>query len=366
MIKTPLYDRHLALGAKIIDFGGWAMPIQYTSVIEEHHATRKRAALFDICHMGELELRGSQAYALLQRLMSRNLQGQNIGQVKLSVMTNPKGGIIDDLTIYKMAEDHYMVVTNAATKDKDLHWIRKQKEAFGFDDVQISDITEKTGKLDLQGPVAGAILQPITSVDLKSLRFYHAVSTLLLGAPVILSRTGYTGEDGFELYVDSQKVPDIWDNLLAAGAKLGLKPAGLGARDTLRLEAGMLLYGHDMCEAVTPYEVIYGWLVDSEKEFIGSDALKIAKERGSDKKLIGFEMIDRGIAREGYAVYAGLKEIGKVTSGTYSPSLDKGIGFAFIDSSRKAPGTEIEIQIRQNRVKAKVVKLPFYKKPASS
>jgi len=362
VIKTPLYEHHLALGAKIIDFGGWAMPVQYTSVIEEHQTTRRKASLFDICHMGEIDIKGPQAFALLQRVMSRNLQGQEAGQVMLSVMTTPQGGIIDDLTVYKMAEDHYMVVTNAATKDKDLQWLLTQREVFGFTDIRITDITDKTGKLDLQGPLATAILQPVMSADLTSLRYYHYISTTVFEIPVILSRTGYTGEDGFEIYAASEKVPDIWDRLLIAGTGSGLKPAGLGARDTLRLEAGMLLYGHDMCEAVTPYEVIYGWLVDKEKTFIGSDALKKVRDTGPVKKLVGFEMVDRGIAREGYMVYKGGTEIGKVTSGTYSPSLDKGIGFALIASSGKEPGTELEIGIRGNRVKARVVRLPFYRK----
>ncbi len=362
MNKTPLYERHLALGAKIIDFGGWAMPIQYTGVIEEHRTTRTKASLFDICHMGELDITGSQAFDLLQRVMSRNLATLETGQVKLSVMTNPQGGIMDDLTIYKLADDRYMVVTNTVTKDMDLRWLLQQKEAFGFTAVQISDITDTTGKLDIQGPLALSILQPLVGVDLASLRFYHFLTTSLFGISVIVSRTGYTGEDGFEIYADSRAIPDIWDRLLTAGAGAGLKPAGLGARDTLRLEAGMLLYGHDMCESVTPYEVIYGWLVDKEKTFIGSEALKTMEETGPDKKLVGFEMIDRGIAREGYAVYKGGRKIGKVTSGTFSPSLDKGIGFAFIDAAWREPGTEIEISIREKSVRAKVVRLPFYKR----
>jgi aminomethyltransferase len=362
MIKTPLYERHLALGAKIIDFGGWAMPVQYTSVIEEHQTTRRKASLFDICHMGEIDIQGPQALALLQRVMSRNLQGQEAGQVMLSVMTTPQGGIIDDLTVYKMADDHYMVVTNAATKDKDFQWLLTQRETFGLSDIRITDITNNKGKLDLQGPFAASILQAATPAELKSLRYYHYLNTTVFEIPVILSRTGYTGEDGFELYAASERVPELWDRLLIAGAGSGLKPAGLGARDTLRLEAGMLLYGHDMCEAVTPYEVIYGWLVDKEKTFIGSDTLRKVRETGPDKKLVGFEMVDRGIAREGYLVYGDGGEIGKVTSGTYSPSLDKGIGFALIVSSWKEPGTELEIGIRGNRVKARVVRLPFYRK----
>jgi len=365
MNKTPLYERHLALGAKIIDFGGWAMPIQYTGVIAEHRTTRTKASLFDICHMGELDIKGPQALDLLQRVMSRNLATLETGQVRLSVMTNPRGGIMDDLTIYKLADDRYMVVTNAVTKDTDLQWLLQQREALGFSAVRINDMTDTTGKLDLQGPLAISILQPFVDADLTSLRFYHFLTASLFGFSVIVSRTGYTGEDGFEIYAESRAIPEIWDRLLTAGASTGLKPAGLGARDTLRLEAGMLLYGHDMCESVTPYEVIYGWLVDREKTFIGSDVLKTVQSTGPDKKLVGFEMIDRGIAREGYAVYKDGRKIGKVTSGTYSPSLDKGIGFAFVDAAWREPGTEIDIGIREKSVRAKVVRLPFYKRTNS-
>lgn len=362
MKKTPLYERHVALGAKVIDFGGWAMPVQYTSVIEEHQRSRNKAGLFDICHMGEIEIRGRQAFDLLQRVMSRNLAGQASGQVMLSVITNQHGGIIDDLTVYKFSEEHFMVVTNAATKEQDLKWIESQAAAAGFTDLQIDDITDRTGKLDIQGPLAYSILQPLTPADLQPLKFYHFVRTSVLDVPAIISRTGYTGEDGFEIYVDSGAVAEIWDRLLEHGRLPGLVPVGLGARDTLRLEAGMLLYGHDMCKTVTPYEVIYGWLVDTGKEFIGGQALREQKEKGFRKKLVGFELLDRGIAREGYPVLQSDREIGKVTSGTFSPTLNKAIGFAFVESEFREPGTGFEIQIRQNRAKAKVVKLPFYRR----
>jgi len=361
MKKTPLYDRHVALGAKVIDFGGWAMPVQYTSVIEEHQTSRTKAGIFDICHMGEIEITGRQSFDLLQRVMSRNLERQENGQVMLSVMTDQKGGIIDDLTVYKFNEEQFMVVTNAATKEYDLKWIESQGAAAGFSDLQIKDITDGTGKLDIQGPLALEILQPLTSAALQPMKFYHFIRTSVLNVPAVISRTGYTGEDGFEIYVDSAKVAEIWDRLLDHGRPQGLTPVGLGARDTLRLESGMLLYGHDMCKTVTPYEVIYGWLVDINKDFIGCQALKVQKEKGIQNKLVGFELTGRGIAREGYPVILADRNIGKVTSGTFSPTLNKAIGFAFIESEFKEPGTEFEIQIRQNRVKAKVVKLPFYK-----
>ena len=361
MKKTPLYDRHLRLGGKIIDFGGWAMPVQYTNVIEEHQATRTKSGLFDICHMGEIEVKGIQAFHLLQWVLSRNIEMQTIGQVKLSVMTNEDGGIIDDLTVYKLGHNHYMVVTNAGTKDKDLSWIEKQKNKKGFSEVQITDISDQTGKLDIQGPLAQMILQNITADDLAPLRYYHAINTKVMDISALVSRSGYTGEDGFEIYADSKKIGEIWDKLLEIGADFGLKPAGLGARDTLRLEAGMMLYGNDMDETVTPLEVVYGWITNLEKDFVGSAALKQLKEKGLSKKLVGFEMEDRGIARHGYKVFSNGKEIGEVTSGTFTPTLQKAVGLAFVPTAFSDPGTEIFVQIRDNHAKARVVGLPFYK-----
>lgn len=362
MKKTPLYDRHVALGAKMIDFGGWDMPVQYTSVVEEHHATRTGAGLFDICHMGEIEIRGTQALDLLQGVLSRNLEGQKTGQMKLSVLTNEQGGIIDDVTVYKLAEDRYWVVTNAATKDKDLRWLQRRKQEGGFAGADIADRTEELGKIDLQGPRAQQILQPLAGEDLAPLRYYHAMRTTVAGVSALVSRSGYTGEDGFEIYADSQQIGSIWDRLMAAGAASGLKPVGLGARDTLRLEAGMMLYGHEMCETVSPYEVVYGWLVDLEKAFIGRDVLDRQKKRGVSRKLVGFEMAERGIARAGYKIFKYGREIGEVTSGTYAPTLNRAVGFAFLPVACTEPQTELEIRIRERLVKARVVTIPFYKR----
>lgn len=362
MKKTPLYERHLSLGGKIIDFGGWAMPVQYTNVIEEHQATRMKAGLFDICHMGEIEVRGPQAYDLLQWVVSRNIKGQAVGQIKLGALTNEKGGIIDDLTVYKLEDDRYMLVTNAGTKDKDYSWIAKQREIKGFSDVQVIDISDQTGKLDIQGPLSQMILQEITADDLTPLRYYHALNTKVMDFPAIVSRSGYTGEDGFEIYVKSRNIGEIWDTLLENGASFGLKTAGLGARDTLRLEAGMMLYGNDMDETVTPLEVVYGWIANLEKDFVGSDALRRLKEKGLGRKLVGFEMEERGIARHGYKVCRTDREIGVVTSGTFTPTLQKAVGLAFVPVEYSEPGTEIFIQIRDHQAKARVVGLPFYKR----
>jgi len=358
MKKTPLYESHLSLGAKMIDFGGWLMPVQYTSVIEEHHATRTQAGLFDICHMGEIVVKGPQAFALLQRVVSRNLEKQATGQMKLCILTDEQGGIIDDLTVYRLEDDHYMLVTNAASKDKDLHWLQTRKQMEGFSRVEIVDRTEELGKLDIQGPQAQTILQSLAEADLTALKYYYALNTTVAGIPALVSRSGYTGEDGFEIYAGGEKIGVVWDRLLGAGA--GLKPIGLGARDTLRLEAGMMLYGHEMSESVSPFEVPYGWIIDLEKDFIGRDALSRQKKTGVSRKLVGFEMVDRGIAREGYKVLKYSREIGDVTSGTLAPTLNKAVGLAFVPVIYAEPGTEIDIRIRERAVRAKVVKLPFY------
>ena len=362
MKKTPLYDRHVALGAKVIDFGGWAMPVQYSNVIEEHHATRTKAGLFDICHMGEIEVKGPQAFELLQWVLSRNIEGQTVGQIKLSVMTNEKGGIIDDVTVYRLGEERYLVVTNAGTKDKDYSWIEEQRRARGLSDVEIIDNSDRTGKIDLQGPISRAILQNLASDDLAPLHYYHAQDTKVMNIPALVSRSGYTGEDGFEIYTDSARIGEIWDKLLEAGAALGLKPVGLGARDTLRLEAGMMLYGNEMDETITPLEVVYGWVTNLEKDFVGSSALKKLKEKGLTRRLVGFEMEERGIARHGYKVFKDAAEVGVVTSGTYTPTLQKAVGLAFVPVKYSMPGADILIQIRDHHARARIVELPFYRR----
>lgn len=361
MKRTPLYEKHVALNAKIIDFGGWDMPVQYTNVIDEHKTTRTAAALFDICHMGEIEVQGPQVLDLLQSVLTRDLSGQKTGQVKLSALLNDKGGIIDDLTVYKMADDFYMLVTNATTREADFKRISVILQDKKFD-CTLLDISDKTGKLDLQGPRSEEILRPLTDADLKSIRFYSFVESQVAGIPAIISRSGYTGEDGFEIYADAGKIGDIWDRVLAAGAASGLKPAGLGARDTLRLEAGMMLNGQDITEGISPLEVPYSWLVDWNKDFAGKTALSAIRDQGIGKKLVGFVMTGRGIARHGYKVTNGAREIGLVTSGTFSPTLNKAIGLAFVDIEFAAPGTEISIAIRDTVSPAIVVKLPFYKR----
>jgi len=361
MKKTSLYEKHVALKAKIIDFGGWAMPVQYTNVIDEHKNTRNAASLFDICHMGEITVDGPQSLDFLQYVLTRNLLDQEIGQVKLSALLNAEGGIIDDLTVYKFKEDSYMLVTNAGTLERDWQWLNAIREEMGFD-CRLENISDKMGKLDLQGPQAEAILQTFTPVDLTKIKYYHFQEITLLDNQAIISRSGYTGEDGFEIYAASTIIGEIWDQLLASGANKGLKPAGLGARDTLRLEAGMLLNGQDMMEEVTPLEVLYGWIVDLSKDFIGAAALAAKKQAGIKNKLVGIEMTGRGIARHGYKVFQADKEIGVVTSGSFAPTLNKAIGLAFVEVKFTAPGTEVFVAIRDTLCPAKIVKLPFYKR----
>jgi len=362
MKKTPLYDRHVRLTANMVDFGGWAMPVQYTNVIQEHNTTRRQAGLFDICHMGELKIQGRQAFDLLQYALSRNLQDQYPGQMKLGLLLNESGGIIDDVTVYFMREDDYLMVTNATTKDKVYQWLLQLKESKKYDDVTITDISEQTAKLDIQGPSSESILQSVVRDAIGGLKFYHSQRSRISGMPVLISRSGYTGEDGFEIYASSDEITLIWDILLKAGSRDGLIPVGLGARDTLRLEAGMMLNGSDMDETITPYEVVYGWVTNMEKDFVGKPALQKLKDEGFKRRLVGFRMEDRGIARHGYKVSLEGREMGCVTSGTYSPTLTVGIGLAFVPTAFKDPGTEIEIVIRNHPAKARIVSLPFYKR----
>lgn len=361
MKKTPLYEKHTALGARIIDFGGWAMPVQYTSLVDEHQTTRNAATLFDICHMGEIRVSGPQAFDLLQYALTRDLAGQKVGQVKLSAMLTDEGGIIDDLTVYKMDDNTFMLVTNATPLTADLKRIMEIHQDTGFD-CHIEDLSSRTGKLDLQGPAACAILQPLTEADLETIRFYAFCETKVAEIPAIVSRSGYTGEDGFEIYADADRIGRIWDILIDRGAAYGLKPAGLGARDTLRLEAGMLLNGQDITPGVTPLEVPYAWLVAWDKDFIGKQALLDRKSMGIDRKLVGFEMTGRGIARHGYSVSCNGQDAGVVTSGTFSPTLQKAIGLAFLNTACAETDTLITVRVRETNVPARVVPLPFYKR----
>ena len=362
--KTPLAQAHKKLGAQMVNFGGWYMPVFYSNLMEEHQTTREKAGLFDICHMGEIKITGKKSQELVQQLITRNIDGMPVGKIYLSVICSEKGGIIDDLTIYKIAEDEYMLVTNAGTKDKDLQQVLKVKKQLGLTDseVKVVDISNKIAKFDLQGPNSQSILKKICSADLDSLKYYSFVKGNILDVKAIISRSGYTGELGYEIYFNSKEAVRIWNKLLSVGKNLGLKPIGLGARDTLRLECGMNLYGHEISEEFHPLQSRYGWVVSFDKEFVGKKALEKIKTKGWEKQLVGFEIVDRGIARNCYQIFKNSQRIGWVTSGTYSPTFKKGIGMAYIDKKYDKLGTKLKIKIRDNLVEAKIIKLPFYKR----
>ncbi|HLH61482.1 MAG TPA: glycine cleavage system aminomethyltransferase GcvT [Ktedonobacteraceae bacterium] len=358
--RTPLYDEHRTLGARIVEFSGFEMPVQYTSILEEHRAVRTHAGLFDVSHMGEFKVEGPGALAFLQHLVPNDVSRLAIHQALYTQLCLPNGGTIDDLIIYHLAENHYMLVVNAGSIDKDFAWVQEQAKNFN---VQVVNQSDTTALLALQGPEAQSILQPLTGVDLAGIRYYHFEPGLVDGINCIISRTGYTGEDGFELYCSPVDVVKLWRDLLAAGKEKGLLPAGLGARDTLRLEAGYCLYGHELDEQTNPLEAGLGWTVKLNKgDFIGHDALLKVKEEGLRRKLIGIEMIERGIPRGGYAIYDNDRQIGTLTSGAPSPTLNKNIGMGYVDAAYAAVGKPVQIDIRGKRTAAQIVALPFYKR----
>jgi aminomethyltransferase len=358
--RTPLYEQHLALGARLVEFGGWEMPVQYSSILEEHRAVRTRAGLFDVSHMGEFKVEGKDALAFLQYLVPNDVGRLAIHQALYSQLCLPDGGTIDDLIIYYLAENHYMMVVNAANIDKDFAWVEKQARNF---DVQATNQSDATALLALQGPESLAILQPLTGEDLSAIRYYHCTPGMVDGINCIISRTGYTGEDGFELYCAPVDVVKLWNDLLAAGKQHGLLPAGLGARDTLRLEAGYCLYGHELDEQTNPLEANLGWTVKLNKgDFIGHNALLKVKEEGLKRKLIGIEMIERGVSRGGYAIFENDQQIGALTSGAPSPTLNKNIGMGYVEAAHAVAGKTVQIDIRGKRTAAQIVALPFYKR----
>lgn len=359
--KTPLYEEHVKLGASIVDFGGWEMPVQYTNVIEEHTATRNAAGLFDICHMGEILVEGRDASRLIRRATTRNVEKIKPGKMVLAVMCNPLGGILDDLTVYKYNDMKFMVVVNASNEQKDLDWIMKVREENGFN-AEVTNLSAQTAKLDLQGPKSQQILRHIVDFSLGKIGFYEFAEGKICGLETTISRSGYTGEDGFEIYFPWGSAADVWNRLLEGGKAQGIKPCGLGARDTLRLEAAMNLYGHEMDETKTPLQARYGWVLDTENDFIGKGAILSQKEKGVPGKLAGFEMVDRGIARGGYRILHEGAEAGIVTSGSMSPTLKKALGLAYLKTELAESGSEFEVEIREKLCKARVVKLPFYKR----
>ena len=357
--QTPLNAVHRAMGAKMIPFGQWDMPVQYRGILEEHRAVRSAAGLFDVSHMGEVEFRGAGALSALQRLTSNDVSRLQVGQVQYSALTTEAGTFVDDLTVYRLAEDRYLVTLNASNIEKDLRWMREHAPG-----AEIIDQSDETALVAIQGPQAVAILQRLTSADLAAIPYYWFARGEVAGGEAILSRTGYTGEDGFEVYLSPQRVVALWDALVETGSPRGLLPCGLGARDTLRLEAKMALYGNDIDEQHTVLEADLGWIVKFQKgEFLGRGALARQKAEGIARKLVGFEMVGRGIARHGYPSYLGDRAVGAVTSGSYAPFLKKNIGLCYLPTPRAAVGTAFEIEVRGHRLPAQVVPTPFYKRP---
>jgi aminomethyltransferase len=362
MKYTPFTEIHKRLGAKMVEFAGFLMPLQYSGINDEHITVRKAVGVFDVSHMGEIWIKGKNAFALTQYITSNDIQRLVPGKALYSVMPNGRGGIVDDLIVYQYDDDSYLLVVNAANTEKDFNWILKQNEKFG---AEVENASDRTAQLAVQGPKAIDTLQKLTDIDLSSIKFYHFVVGSIAGVDnVIISATGYTGSGGFELYFDPQYAEKMWNAIFEAGKEFGIKPAGLGARDTLRLEMGYCLYGNDIDETTSPIEAGLGWVVKfvDGNDFIDRDFLWKQKQTGVSRRLVGFEMIDRGIPRHGYEIYneEGQK-IGKVTSGTMSPMLRKGIGMGYVNTEYSKPGNQIFIDVRGKKLKAQVVKPPFYK-----
>jgi len=357
--RTPLYELHRELGAKLIDFGGWEMPVQYAGILEEHKAVRERVGVFDVSHMGEFEVTGSDATRYLQRLTPNDVDKLGDGHAHYSALLTEKGTFVDDLLVYRRAANDYMLVVNAGNTPKDFAWASSRAEG----DVGVANKTDETALLAVQGPRAGALVDRIAAERVTDLPYYAFKMTRVFGEPALVSRTGYTGEDGFEIYLASASAEKVMRGLLEEGRAFGILPCGLGARDTLRLEAKMCLYGNDIDETITPWEADLGWVVKMQKgDFLGRDALARQKEAGVPRKLVGFEMVDRGIARHGYPAKTAHGP-GIVTSGTHSPTLARPIGLALLPTASSAVGTEFEVDIRGRGAAARVVRTPFYKRP---
>ena len=360
MKDIPLIHIHENLGAKILPFAGYNMPILYEGVNAEHETVRNAVGVFDVSHMGEFMITGPNALALIQKVCSNDASTLEIGRAQYTCLPNNEGGIVDDLIVYKMAEDEYMLVVNASNIDKDWEWITAHNDV----NADIANISDDYSLLAIQGPKAIQSMQTLTDIELVDIKNYHfEVGTFAGIDNVIISATGYTGSGGFEIYCRNEDVERIWMKVFETGAFYGIKPIGLAARDTLRLEMGYCLYGNDINDTTSPFEAGLGWITKFTKEFVSSERLKQQKELGVTRKLVGFELIDRGVPRQDYEIVdKDGNSIGIVTSGTMAPSLNKGIGLGYVTTPFTTPDSEIYIRIRKNDVLAKVVKLPFYKK----
>ncbi len=355
-LRTPLYDTHVRAGARIVEFAGWEMPVQYAGILAEHETVRKRAGLFDVSHMGEVVFRGPKALEALQRVFTNDLSKTADGQAQYGCLCRDSGGIVDDVVVYRRAADDLLVCVNAANRKKDFDWLAAH--AGGAD---VKNESDDWAQLAFQGPLAARILQRLTKVNLSAIKTYRFTSGEVAGVPCIVARTGYTGEDGFELFCPPGRAASLWDALLDAGKPEQAAPAGLGARDSLRLEMAYRLYGSDMDDSTTPLEAGLAWVVKLEKgDFVGRDALLKQKEAGLTRKLVGFVLTDAGIARHGYPVLQDGRKVGDVTSGTKSPSLGTSIGLAYVPTALAAEGSTFAVEIRGRAAAARVVKTPFY------
>jgi aminomethyltransferase len=359
--QTPLNAAHRALGARMVDFAGWDMPVQYRGIIEEHLAVRTRAGLFDVSHMGEVEIRGAGALAATQRATANDVRRLRDGAAQYSLLLDPAGGIVDDIIVHRLAADRVMICVNASNRDADVAYLRQH--ASGADVVDVSDAT---ALLALQGPRATAILSRCTALALAEIPRFAFAAAEVAGRRALAAHTGYTGEDGWELYLASDDARAVWDALLAAGEADGISPAGLGARDTLRLEAALPLYGHELGLDTSPYEARLGWVVQPDKgEFVGREALLAARARGPRRTLVGIELIDPGVPRADYRVLRDGRAVGVLTSGTKSPTLGKGIALGYVEPAASAVGTALAVEIRGRAAAARAVPLPFYRRGGS-
>ncbi|WP_404452994.1 glycine cleavage system aminomethyltransferase GcvT [Virgibacillus necropolis] len=359
--QTPLFPVYKESGAKTVDFGGWDLPVQFSGIKHEHEVTRTKAGLFDVSHMGEIIVQGEHCLDFLQRLLTNDISKLTPKRAQYNIMCYENGGTVDDLIVYMLEENKYLLVVNAANTEKDFEWIKEQNK----ENVTIDNVSKDYVQVALQGPKAEEILQTLTETDLSEIRFFRFENPVYfagLEAGSIVSRTGYTGEDGFEIYIDAASGVDLWRLILEAGKEKGLEPIGLGARDTLRFEANLALYGQELSKSITPIEAGLGFAVKVKKQadFIGKSVLRDQVENGAERKLVGIEMIDKGIPRHGYEVFVGEEEVGFVTSGTQSPTLNKNVGLVLIKSEFAEEGTEVIVQVRKRKLMAKVVKTPFY------
>lgn len=362
MKETPLNQIHRELGARMVDFGGWDMPVQYSGVIEEHLAVRQAAGLFDVSHMGEVEVTGPNALAFIQYLTINDASKLVDGQIQYSAFCYPEGGVVDDVTLYRFNESRFLFCVNASNTDKDFAWMQKILSESAMTDVTLSNRSAEFAQIALQGPKAEKILSALTNVPLAEIVYYHFCEGVVAGVEMIISRTGYTGEDGFELYLPSSAAVEVWRQLMATGAPHGLLPIGLGARDTLRLEKGYALYGHELSQEISPLEAGLAWITKLDKDdFVGKAALVAQKTNGVPRRRVGLVMQERGIPREGYLVFVGDREVGVVSSGTMSPTLMIGVALALVEPSVAGVDSELQVAIRNRRMSAKVARPPFVK-----